>query len=102
MRIIACGLNGAGKSTLGRALAGKLHYEFRDIEDYYFPMFLKKTHNGTGTRFAIGLLLVLMGWELLIIKFHLLILIKYLVTMRIDMMPKQRKLLLVLKIGVQY
>ncbi|AOZ95644.1 shikimate kinase [Butyrivibrio hungatei] len=42
MRIIVCGLNGAGKSTLGRALAGQLHYEFRDIEDYYFPMFLKK------------------------------------------------------------
>ena len=37
MRIIICGLNGAGKSTLGRALAGQLHYEFRDIEDYYFP-----------------------------------------------------------------
>lgn len=34
MRIIICGLNGAGKSTLGRALAGQLHYEFRDIEDY--------------------------------------------------------------------
>lgn len=64
MRIIACGLNGAGKSTLGRALAGKLHYKIRDIEDYYFPMFLKKTHNGTGTRFAIGLLLVLMAFQL--------------------------------------
>ncbi|WP_248404208.1 AAA family ATPase [Butyrivibrio fibrisolvens] len=37
MRIIICGLNGAGKSTLGRALAKQLHYEFRDIEDYYFP-----------------------------------------------------------------
>nr|WP_297767473.1 AAA family ATPase [uncultured Butyrivibrio sp.] len=37
MRIIICGLNGAGKSTLGRALAGQLHYEFIDIEDYYFP-----------------------------------------------------------------
>ncbi len=37
MRIIVCGLNGAGKSTLGRALAGQLHYEFRDIEDYFFP-----------------------------------------------------------------
>ena len=37
MRIIICGLNGAGKSTLGRALAGPLHFEFRDIEDYYFP-----------------------------------------------------------------
>lgn len=37
MRIIICGLNGAGKSTLGKALAGRLNYEFRDIEDYYFP-----------------------------------------------------------------
>ena len=37
MRIIICGLNGAGKSTLGRALAKRLQYEFRDIEDYYFP-----------------------------------------------------------------
>lgn len=37
MRIIICGLNGAGKSTLGKALAEQLHYEFRDIEDYYFP-----------------------------------------------------------------
>ena len=37
MRIIICGLNGAGKSTLGKALAERLHYEFRDIEDYYFP-----------------------------------------------------------------
>ena len=37
MRIIICGLNGAGKSTLGRVLAGRLHYEFRDIENYYFP-----------------------------------------------------------------
>ncbi len=37
MRIIICGLNGAGKSTLGKILAKRLHYEFRDIEDYYFP-----------------------------------------------------------------
>lgn len=37
MRIIVCGLNGAGKSTLGKALAKRLYYEFRDIEDYYFP-----------------------------------------------------------------
>ncbi len=37
MRIIICGLNGAGKSTLGRVLAGRLHYKFRDIENYYFP-----------------------------------------------------------------
>ena len=36
MRIIICGLNGAGKSTLGKALAGRLNYELRDIEDYYF------------------------------------------------------------------
>ena len=36
-RIIICGGNGAGKSTLGKALAKELDWEFRDIEEYYFP-----------------------------------------------------------------
>lgn len=36
-RIIVCGGNGAGKSTLGRKLAEASGYQFRDIEDYYFP-----------------------------------------------------------------
>lgn len=35
--IIVCGCNGSGKSTLGRALAKKLHYQFIDIEDIFFP-----------------------------------------------------------------
>ncbi len=29
--------NGAGKSTFGKSLAETLGYQFRDIEDYYFP-----------------------------------------------------------------
>ena len=37
MGIIICGLNGTGKSTLGKALAGKLHFYFIDIENLYFP-----------------------------------------------------------------
>ena len=37
MKIILCGLNGAGKSTVGKALAQRLGFPFRDIEDYYFP-----------------------------------------------------------------
>ena len=37
MKIIVCGLNGAGKSTVGKALARRLGFPFRDIEDYYFP-----------------------------------------------------------------
>lgn len=37
MGIIICGLNGAGKSTLGKALAQRLHYDFIDVEDLYFP-----------------------------------------------------------------
>ncbi len=36
-RIIICGGNGAGKSTLGKALAKELAWEFKDIEEYYFP-----------------------------------------------------------------
>ncbi len=36
-RIIVCGGNGAGKSTLGRKLAEVSGYQFRDIEEYYFP-----------------------------------------------------------------
>ena len=36
-KIIICGGNGAGKSTLGKALAEKTGWEFRDVEDYYFP-----------------------------------------------------------------
>ena len=36
-KIIICGGNGAGKSTLGKALAAKTGWEFRDVEDYYFP-----------------------------------------------------------------
>lgn len=36
-RVIICGGNGAGKSTLGKALAKELDWEFRDIEEYYFP-----------------------------------------------------------------
>lgn len=35
--ILICGLNGAGKSTLGKALAEKLHFNFIDNEDLYFP-----------------------------------------------------------------
>lgn len=37
MGIILCGLNGTGKSTLGKALAEKLHFQFIDIENLYFP-----------------------------------------------------------------
>ena len=37
MKIILCGLNGAGKNTVGKALAERLGFPFRDIEDYYFP-----------------------------------------------------------------
>ena len=36
-KIIICGGNGAGKSTLGKALADRTGWEFRDVEDYYFP-----------------------------------------------------------------
>ena len=36
-RWIICGGNGAGKSTLGKALSLYLGWEYRDIEDYYFP-----------------------------------------------------------------
>jgi len=36
-RFIICGGNGAGKSTLGKALSLYLGWEYRDIEDYYFP-----------------------------------------------------------------
>lgn len=36
-RIIICGGNGAGKSTFGKSLAEAMGYQFRDIEDYYFP-----------------------------------------------------------------
>ena len=35
-KIMICGLNGSGKSTLGRALAKKLDYVHKDIEEYYF------------------------------------------------------------------
>ena len=35
-RIMICGLNGSGKSTLGEALAERLNYIHKDIEEYYF------------------------------------------------------------------
>lgn len=35
-KIITCGCNGAGKSTLGQALAERMGYIFKDIEDYYY------------------------------------------------------------------
>lgn len=35
-RIMICGLNGSGKSTLGKALAERLNYIHKDIEEYYF------------------------------------------------------------------
>ena len=35
--IIVCGLNGSGKSTFARALADRIQYIYKDIEDYYFP-----------------------------------------------------------------
>ena len=37
MGILICGLNGSGKSTLGRALAGRIGYEFIDNEELFFP-----------------------------------------------------------------
>lgn len=35
--VLVCGLNGSGKSTFAKALAERLDYTFKDIEDYYFP-----------------------------------------------------------------
>ncbi|MBO4422421.1 MAG: AAA family ATPase [Clostridia bacterium] len=35
--ILVCGLNGSGKSTFAKALAERLDYTFKDIENYYFP-----------------------------------------------------------------
>jgi len=36
-RMLICGGNGAGKSTLAKALAHKLGWYYKDIEEYFFP-----------------------------------------------------------------
>ena len=58
MKIIVCGLNGAGKSTVGKALAERLGFPFRDIEDYYFPHSGDYKYRSSRTREAVAALLL--------------------------------------------
>lgn len=46
MIILVMGITGSGKTTIGRLLAGRLHWEFADADDFHSAANKEKMHNG--------------------------------------------------------
>jgi len=46
MIVIVMGVVGAGKTTIGQMLAGQLHWEFFDADDFHPPSNVEKIRNG--------------------------------------------------------
>ncbi len=45
--LVVMGVSGSGKTTIGALLAGKLHWEFEDGDDFHPPANVAKMHGGT-------------------------------------------------------
>jgi gluconokinase len=46
MVILVMGVTGSGKTTVGKLLAGRLHWEFADADDFHSPQNKLKMHQG--------------------------------------------------------